>query len=157
MKLKAEKIMAWIANGLSILYVIIVIFGLFLLKSNTQEFQAMFDEITQQQGQTISTDMMYMSYIIQVVALVIVSIIAIIATLIMKANRVLAASLFIVVAIISLFVSNLVAMVLWLIVAIRLFTKKKNKNDGTRGQFTKENSWNPEEELKDKKNDPYIY
>ena len=38
-----------------------------------------------------------------------------------------------------------------------LIYKEKNKNDGTRGQFTKENSWNPEEELKDKKNDPYIY
>lgn len=157
MKLKAEKIMAWIANGLSILYVIIVIFGLILLQSNTQEFQAMFDELTQQQGQSISADMMYMSYIIQVVVLVIVSIVAIIATLIMKANRILAASLFLVVAIMSLFVSNLVAMVLWIIVAVRLFTKKKTKDGETRSQLSKKQTWDPEAELEEKKKDPYIY
>ena len=84
--------------------------------------------------QTFSPDLLFMSYMIQIIILVVVIILAIIATLIMKNNRVLAGVLFIIAAVVSLFVTNLVAMVLWIIVAVKLFIKKDNNNNIKQGK-----------------------
>lgn len=160
MNRKTEKILAWIGNGLSILYLLIVLLGLLLLNTNTKEFKKVFNEMSQAQGQTFSPDLLFMSYMIQTIILAVVIILAIIATLIMKNNRVLAGVLFIIAAVVSLFVTNLVAMVLWIIVAVKLFIKKDNNNikqGKTNIPNHNQQQWNPEQDLNKKKDDPYIY
>ncbi|MBF7017405.1 DUF4064 domain-containing protein [Staphylococcus durrellii] len=159
MNRKTEKILAWIGNGLSILYLFIVLLGVLLLNTNSEEFKKVFNEMSQAQGQSLSPDILFMSYMIQIIMLAIVIILAIIATLIMKKNRVLAAVLFIVAAVASLFVTNLVAMVLWIIVAVKLFIKKDNSNTMNQASpmTTTQNRWNPEQDLNKKNDDPYIY
>ena len=160
MNRKTEKILAWIGNGLSILYLLIVLLGVLLLNTNTKEFKKVFNEMSQAQGQTFSPDLLFMSYMIQIIILVVVIILAIIATLIMKNNRVLAGVLFIIAAVVSLFVTNLVAMVLWIIVAVKLFIKKDNhliKQGKTNIPNHNQQQWNPEQDLNKKKDDPYIY
>lgn len=161
MNRKTEKILAWIGNGLSILYLFIVLLGVLLLNTNTKEFKKVFNEMSQTQGQSFSPDLLFMSYMIQIITLAIVIILAIIATLIIKNNHMLSGVLFIIAAVVSLFVTNLVAMVLWIIVAVRLFTKKDN--NGTKqspksmGDEQRQQQWNPEQDLNKKKDDPYIY
>jgi glucan phosphoethanolaminetransferase (alkaline phosphatase superfamily) len=161
MNRKTEKILAWIGNGLSILYFLMVLLGVLLLNTNTKEFKKVFNEMSQAQGQTFSPDLLFMSYMIQIIILAVVIILAIIATLIMKNNRVLAGVLFIIAAVVSLFVTNLVAMVLWIIVAVKLFIKKDNNNNIKQGKTNGTNhtqqQWNPEQDLNKKKDDPYIY
>ena len=161
MNRKTEKILAWIGNGLSILYLLMVLLGVLLLNTNTKEFKKVFNEMSQAQGQTFSPDLLFMSYLIQTIILAVVIILAIIATLIMKNNRVLAGVLFIIAAVVSLFVTNLVAMVLWIIVAVKLFIKKDNNNNikqgKTNGTNHNQQQWNPEQDLNKKKDDPYIY
>jgi glucan phosphoethanolaminetransferase (alkaline phosphatase superfamily) len=160
MNRKTEKILAWIGNGLSILYFLMVLLGVLLLNTNTKEFKKVFNEMSQAQGQTFSPDLLFMSYMIQIITLAVVIILAIIATLIMKNNRVLAGVLFIIASVVSLFVTNLVAMVLWIIVAVKLFIKKDNNNikqGKTNGTNHTRQQWNPEQDLNKKKDDPYIY
>ncbi|TGS46875.1 DUF4064 domain-containing protein, partial [bacterium M00.F.Ca.ET.179.01.1.1] len=54
MNRKAEKILAWIANGLSLLFLILMILGLILL--NFPESKEALNQIYEQQGMSISAD-----------------------------------------------------------------------------------------------------
>ncbi|PHK50593.1 DUF4064 domain-containing protein [Staphylococcus edaphicus] len=165
MKRKAERIMAWIANGLSILFILLM--ALVFSFMNVPEFKEAFNQMNQQQGIEMSMDTFKTTIIFQGILLIISTILGIIGTLIIKGNRVLAGCVFIIAAITSIFSGNFVALVLWLIVGIMLFVKKDKQsvdtqgrtlNDGPTHNRNQQSDMNLDREMKQKKDDdPYIY
>lgn len=164
MKRKAERIIAWIANGLSLIYLLFLVIGLFLI--NNPQFVEMYNEMNQQNGVEISSEAFKATAMFQGSILLISTILGIIATILINKHRVLSACLFIVAGLIGIFTANIIALVLWLIVAIMLFSRKNDKKhnnlkpnqqngDSQKQQRAEVNS---DTEMKKKKdNDPYIY
>ncbi len=64
MKRKAERITAWVANGLSILFLLLMILVFSFL--NVPEFQETFKEMNQQQGVEMSVEAFKTSVIFKV-------------------------------------------------------------------------------------------
>ncbi|NWK84492.1 DUF4064 domain-containing protein [Staphylococcus sp. GSSP0090] len=167
MKRKAERIMAWIANGLSILFLLLMVLVFSFM--NVPEFKDVFHQMNQQQGIEMSMEAFKTSIIFQGSLLIISTILGIMATFIIKGNRLLAACLFIIAAVTSIFSGNFVALILWLIVGIMLFIKKDNQSDYKKDKISNDNTsykhatrqskdMDPDREMKQKKdNDPYIY
>lgn len=167
MKRKAERIMAWIANGLSILFLLLMVLVFSFM--NVPEFKDVFHQMNQQQGIEMSMEAFKTSIIFQGSLLIISTILGIMATFIIKGNRLLAACLFIIAAVTSIFSGNFVALILWLIVGIMLFIKKDNQSDNKKDRISNDNTsykhamrqskdMDPDREMKQKKdNDPYIY
>lgn len=164
MKRKAERIIAWIANGLSLIYLLFLVIGLFLI--NNPQFVEMYNEMNQQNGVEISSEAFKATAMFQGGILLISTILGIIATILINKHRVLSACLFIVAGLIGIFTANIIALVLWLIVAIMLFSRKNDKkhNDlkpNQQNEFSQKQQHaevNPDTEMKKKKdNDPYIY
>ena len=170
MNRKAEKILAWIANGLSLLFLILMILGLILL--NFPESKEALNQIYEQQGMSISADALKSSILMQGGFLLFATILGFCGVFTIKGNRILAGCLLIAAALISLFTGNFIALILWIIAGIMLLVKKDKgqpqyhnqiqQNDFSEdakdiGQRQK-SDMNPEQELKKKKDeDPYIY
>ena len=171
MSRKTERILAWIANSLSLIFLIFSIIVYAFI--NVPEFKEVFNEMNQQQGVEMSPEAFKASIIFQGVFTLISTILAFIAVFTIKGNRILAGCLFIVSAIIGMFGGNFIAMILWFIVGIMLFVKKDDNNQANHiNQMPNYNIYNnekekrklqqqdidPEAEMKRKKDDdPYIY
>ncbi|PTI40033.1 hypothetical protein BU056_08410 [Staphylococcus succinus] len=167
MKRKAERIIAWIANGLSLIYLLFLVIGLFLI--NNPQFVEMYNEMNQQNGVEISSEAFKATAMFQGGILLISTIIGIIATILINKHNVLSACLFIVAGLIGIFTANIIALVLWLVVAIMLFSRKNDKKHdkhnalkpNQQNEFSQKQQHaevNPDTEMKKKKdNDPYIY
>lgn len=169
MKRKAERITAWVANGLSILFLLLMILVFSFL--NVPEFQETFKEMNQQQGVEMSVEAFKTSVIFQGTFLIISTILGIIGTLTIKGNRILAGCMLIIAAITGIFAGNFIALILWFVVAIMLFVRKdpydgQNQNDRAfyqqnfdeQNNQRKQSEINPENEMKKKKeDDAYIY
>lgn len=167
MKRKAERITAWVANGLSILFLLLMILVFSFL--NVPEFQETFKEMNQQQGVEMSVEAFKTSVIFQGTFLIISTILGIIGTLTIKGNRILAGCILIIAAITGIFAGNFIALILWFVVAIMLFVRKDphdgqndrafyQQNFDEQNNQRKQSEINPENEMKKKKeDDPYIY
>lgn len=167
MKRKAERITAWVANGLSILFLLLMVLVFSFL--NVPEFQETFKEMNQQQGIEMSIGAFKTSVIFQGSFLIISTILGIIGTLTIKGNRILAACILIIAAITGIFAGNFIALILWFVVAIMLFVRKEPRDEQNNNMFSQQNfdeqnnqrkqaEINPENEMKKKKeDDPYIY
>ncbi|MCG7338776.1 DUF4064 domain-containing protein [Staphylococcus sp. ACRSN] len=174
MNRKAERILAWIANSLSIIYLLFIVLCLFMI--NIPEFKEVFNQMNQQQGMEMSLGTFKSSLTLLTIYLLIALILGVIGTFLIKKNRVLAACLLIVAAITSIFSTNLIALILWLIAGIMLFVKRSKKNQLDESNFPKINeqreqpenktsdhkqtkhNFDEENKLKRKKDDdPYIY
>ena len=167
MNRKPERIMAWIANGLSILFLLLMVLVFSFM--NVPEFKEAFHQMNQQQGLEMSMETFKTSIMFQGVLLIISTILGILGTFIIKGNRVLAACVFIIAAITSIFSGNFVALILWFIVGIMLFVKKDKRFDHHKGIVSNDNAndthnanrtedMDPDREMKQKKdNDTYIY
>ncbi|MEP9851625.1 DUF4064 domain-containing protein [Staphylococcus aureus] len=171
MSRKAERILAWIANSLSLIYLILMVIVFSFI--NVPEFKEVFNEMNQQQGAELSPEAFKASIIFQGIFILISTILGFIAVFIIKGNRILAGCLFIASAIIGLFGGNIIALILWFIVGIILFVKKDHSNqnnqfDNLNNNNMKDNDFNKQKtqhqdmdsdaEMKRKKeDDPYIY
>ncbi len=168
MNRKAEKILAWIANGLSLLFLILMILGLILL--NFPESKEALNQIYEQQGMSISADALKASILMQGGFLLFATILGFCGVFTIKGNRILAGCLLIAAALISIFTGNFIALILWIIAGIMLLVKKDkiqsqyqmksngNSENGKNNYPRQKSDMNPEQELKKKKDeDPYIY
>ena len=167
MKRKTELILAWIANGLSSLYLLLVIVGYFAMKSGSGASQNE-EMVSKMMGsnQDMSMDMLATSIALSMGVLAFSTILGIVGALTVKGRRKLGASLLIAAAIVGIMATNIIAMVLWLISGIMLLAKSDKQ--GPTNQFqdnnsyedsTKRQEWNPEEELKEHQQSkkPYTY
>ncbi|MGX5790163.1 DUF4064 domain-containing protein [Staphylococcus equorum] len=171
MSRRTERILAWIANSLSLIYLLFMVIAYTFI--NVPEFKEVFNEMNQQQGTEMTPEAFKTTIILQGVFTLISTILAIIAVFTIKGNRILAGCLFIVSAIIGISGGNFIAMILWFIVSIMLFVKKDDNNQANQiNQMPNYNIYNnekekqkpqqqdmdPEAEMKRKKeDDPYIY
>lgn len=175
MNRKTETILAWIANGLSIIYLLLTCLSLLVMKSgqNQQQYK---DIMKQMYGnnQNVSSDILLASMMISIGFLAFSTILGIFGALTIKGRKNLAGALLIAAAVTGLITMNFIAMILWIIAAIMLFSKKKDHNNNAhynqshnRDQFndnyhenkqSHNEEWDPDKELKNhKKDDPYIY
>ena len=166
MNRKVEKRLAWIANILSLLFLIFGILSIFVINntSNQQQYNELMKQFSGN-NQDISSEMFLVSLIASLVILGFSTLLGFVGTMVIEGRKNLAASLLIAAAIVGLFTTNLIAMVLWMIAAIRLFAKKDKTdvNENATAQLRQnhskgQNAWDPEQEInKQKKDDPYIY
>lgn len=169
MNRKAERILSWIGNSLSIVYLLFIVLCMFMI--NVPEFKEVFNQMNQQQGMEMSLDTFKSSLTLLTIYLLISLILGVIGTFLIKRNRVLAACLLIVAAVTAIFSSNLIALVLWLVAGIMLFVRKPNnkneidndfesfkENESYRNKKLENDKFNEQEPNKKKKDDdPYIY
>ena len=178
MNRKVEKRLAWIANILSLLFLIFGILSIFVINntSNQQQYNELMKQFSGN-NQDISSEMFLVSLIASLVILGFSTLLGFVGTMVIEGRKNLAASLLIAAAIVGLFTTNLIAMVLWMIAAIRLFAKKDKTdvNENATAQLRQNHSkgqsdwnhqqnqqqkdaWDPEQEInKQQKDDPYIY
>lgn len=181
MNRKTEIILAWVANGLSIMYLLLTGMSLIVMKSS--ENQQQYNDILKQfygSEQNVTPDILFASMIISIGFLAFSTLLGVVGALIIKGRKNLAGCLFIAAAITGIVTMNFFAMILWIIVAVLLFSKKDSRhqsyfnnsndtqnsnerrnlanNDNLNQNHIRQDEWDPEKELKDrKKDDPYIY
>lgn len=164
MSRKTEKILAWIANGLSALFLIIMALSLVLF--SIPETRQQISEVMKQQGQQLSMDQITFQLGAVVVGVLFSTVFGIIATLLLKKKRVLSGILMIAVAVVGFVTSNYIAAILWLIAGIMLLSKKDPKRPQysgeddalSQGSRNREQSFYPEREMQQRKEkDSYIY
>ena len=118
MNRKPELIMAWIANSISIIYLLVMGLSYFSLKSGNA---------LSQNGGKVSLDMLQTTIGALAIILLISTLYGIFATICIKGRRKLSIILFVIAIIVSLMALNLIAIVLWIIVMIMLISKKESK------------------------------
>lgn len=153
-----EKIISWIAIGISAIYFIILLIS-YLFMNNAPQFKASLKSSNQlgaNADQTMAQTQMAMPVLLGILGSVVI--LGIIATLIMKKKRVLSICLFFVIALLVFFTMNLLSTLLWVVVAIMLIVRNDKKHTTHQNQqFTnKEQDLNHQHQQK-KENDPYIY
>jgi len=167
MKRKTELILAWIANGLSSLYLLFVIIGYFAMKSGSGASQNK-EMVNQMMGgnQEMSMEMLTTSIALSMGVLAFSTILGIVGALTVKGRNKLGASLLIAAAVVGIMATNIIAIILWFIAGIMLLTKsnqQRPKRDQTvhnhQEDYSKRNEWDPEKELKEhqQKDKPYTY
>ena len=164
MSRKTEKILAWIANGLSALFLIIMALSLVLF--SIPETRQQISDVMKQQGQQLSMDQITFQLGAVVVGVLFSTVFGIIATLLLKKKRVLSGILMIAVAVVGFVTTNYIAAILWLIAGIMLLSKKDPKRpqysgedvSSSQGSHNSEQSFDPEREMQQRKEkDSYIY
>ena len=120
MNRKPELIMAWIANSISIIYLLVMGLSYFSLKSGNASQREELAKQLSQNGGNVSLDMLQTTMGALAIILLISTLYGIFATICIKGRRKLA-------IIVSLMALNLIAIVLWVIVMIMLISKKESK------------------------------
>lgn len=167
MKRKTELTLAWIANGLSSLYLLFVIIVYFAMKSGSGASQNK-EMVNQVMGnnQEMSMEMLTTSIALSMGVLAFSTILGIVGALTVKGRHKLGASLLIAAAVVGIMATNIIAMILWFIAGIMLLTKsnqQRPKRDHSvnnhQEDFSKRDDWDPEKELKEhqQKDKPYTY
>lgn len=127
MNRKPELIMAWIANSISIIYLLVMGLSYFSLKSGNASQREELAKQLSQNGGNVSLDMLQTTMGALAIILLISTLYGIFATICIKWRRKLSIILFVIAIIVSLMALNLIAIVLWVIVMIMLISKKESK------------------------------
>lgn len=127
MNRKPELIMAWIANSISIIYLLVMGLSYFSLKSGNASQREELAKQLSQNGGNVSLDMLQTTMGALAIILLIATLYGIFATICIKGRRKLSIILFVIAIIVSLMALNLIAIVLWVIVMIMLISKKESK------------------------------
>ncbi|WRN67475.1 DUF4064 domain-containing protein [Staphylococcus aureus] len=127
MNRKSELIMAWIANSISIIYLLVMGLSYFSLKSGNASQREELAKQLSQNGGNVSLDMLHTTIGALAIILLISTLYGIFATICIKGRRKLSIILFVIAIIVSLMALNLIAIVLWIIVMIMLISKKNQK------------------------------
>ncbi|HCU2200308.1 TPA: DUF4064 domain-containing protein [Staphylococcus aureus] len=127
MNRKPELIMAWIANSISIIYLLVMGLSYFSLKSGNASQREELAKQLSQNGGKVSLDMLQTTMGALAIILLISTLYGIFATICIKGRRKLSIILFVIAIIVSLMALNLIAIVLWIIVMIMLISKKNQK------------------------------
>ncbi|HII1265771.1 TPA: DUF4064 domain-containing protein [Staphylococcus aureus] len=128
MNRKPELIMAWIANSISIIYLLVMgLLSYFSLKSGNASQREELAKQLSQNGGNVSLDMLQTTMGALAIILLISTLYGIFATICIKGRRKLSIILFVIAIIVSLMALNLIAIVLWVIVMIMLISKKESK------------------------------
>ncbi|SCT64699.1 membrane protein [Staphylococcus aureus] len=127
MNRKPELIMAWIANSISIIYLLVMGLSYFSLKSGNASQREELAKQLSQNGGKVSLDMLQTTIGALAIILLISTFYGIFATICIKGRRKLSIILFVIAIIVSLMALNLIAIVLWIIVMIMLISKKESK------------------------------
>ncbi|EMJ3916844.1 DUF4064 domain-containing protein [Staphylococcus aureus] len=127
MNRKPELIMAWIANSISIIYLLVMGLSYFSLKSGNASQREELAKQLSQNGGKVSLDMLQTTMGALAIILLISTLYGIFATICIKGRRKLSIILFVIAIIVSLMALNLIAIVLWIIVMIMLISKKESK------------------------------
>ncbi|RNM35938.1 DUF4064 domain-containing protein [Staphylococcus aureus] len=127
MNRKLELIMAWIANSISIIYLLVMGLSYFSLKSGNASQREELAKQLSQNGGKVSLDMLQTTMGALAIILLISTLYGIFATICIKGRRKLSIILFVIAIIVSLMALNLIAIVLWVIVMIMLISKKESK------------------------------
>lgn len=127
MNRKPELIMAWIANSISIIYLLVMGLSYFSLKSGNASQREELAKQLSQNGGKVSLDMLQTTMGALAIILLISTLYGIFATIYIKGRRKLSIILFVIAIIVSLMALNLIAIVLWVIVMIMLISKKESK------------------------------
>lgn len=127
MNRKPELIMAWIANSISIIYLLVMGLSYFSLKSGNASQREELAKQLSQNGGNVSLDMLQKTIGALAIILLISTLYGIFATICIKGRRKLSIILFVIAIIVSLMALNLIAIVLWIIVMIMLISKKESK------------------------------
>ncbi|MDG3082011.1 DUF4064 domain-containing protein [Staphylococcus aureus] len=127
MNRKPELIMAWIANSISIIYLLVMGLSYFSLKSGNASQREELAKQLSQNGGKVSLDMLQTTMGALAIILLISTLYGIFATICIKGRRKLSIILFVIAIIVSLMALNLIAIVLWVIVMIMLISKKESK------------------------------
>lgn len=131
MNRKPELIMAWIANSISIIYLLVMGLSYFSLKSGNASQREELAKQLSQNGDKVSLDMLQTTMGALAIILLISTLYGIFATICIKGRRKLSIILFVIAIIVSLMALNLIAIVLWVIVMIMLISKKRIKRNNT--------------------------
>ncbi|HDC5160752.1 TPA: DUF4064 domain-containing protein [Staphylococcus aureus] len=127
MNRKPELIMAWIANSISIIYLLVMGLSYFSLKSGNASQREELAKQLSQNGGNVSLDMLQTTMGALAIILLNSTLYGIFATICIKGRRKLSIILFVIAIIVSLMALNLIAIVLWVIVMIMLISKKESK------------------------------
>ncbi|HDP5914049.1 TPA: DUF4064 domain-containing protein [Staphylococcus aureus] len=127
MNRKPELIMAWSANSISIIYLLVMGLSYFSLKSGNASQREELAKQLSQNGGKVSLDMLQTTIGALAIILLISTLYGIFATICIKGRRKLSIILFVIAIIVSLMALNLIAIVLWIIVMIMLISKKESK------------------------------
>ncbi|WRN87513.1 DUF4064 domain-containing protein [Staphylococcus aureus] len=127
MNRKPELIMAWIANSISIIYLLVMGLSYFSLKSGNASQREELAKQLSQNGGKVSLDMLQTTMGALAIILLISTLYGIFATICIKGRRKLSIILFVIAIIVSLMALNLIAIVLWVIVMIMLISEKESK------------------------------
>ncbi|WP_267239761.1 DUF4064 domain-containing protein [Staphylococcus aureus] len=127
MNRKPELIMAWIANSISIIYLLVMGLSYFSLKTGSASQREELAKQLSQNGGKVSLDMLQTTIGALAIILLISTLYGIFATICIKGRRKLSVILFVITIIVSLMAFNLIAIVLWIIVMIMLISKKESK------------------------------
>lgn len=127
MNRKPELIMAWIANSISIIYLLVMGLSYFSLKTGNASQREELAKQLSQNGGKVSLDMLQTTIGALAIILLISTLYGIFATICIKGCRKLSVILFVITIIVSLMAFNLIAIVLWIIVMIMLISKKESK------------------------------
>ncbi|HFF1009230.1 TPA: DUF4064 domain-containing protein [Staphylococcus aureus] len=127
MNRKPELIMAWIANSISIIYLLVMGLSYFSLKSGNASQREELAKQLSQNGGKVSLDMLQTTMGALAIILLISTLYGIFATICIEGRRKLSIILFVIAIIVSLMALNLIAIVLWVIVMIMLISKKESK------------------------------
>ncbi|MHD0398070.1 DUF4064 domain-containing protein [Staphylococcus simulans] len=118
MNRKAERIIGWIGVGLTILYMLLFLIGIFMN-------DGMLADILLKDGDTsMSPEFLHQTMIFTTIGLVVVAIVAAVGIVLSKTSRITAGIILIVAAIVGLYFSNFISSILFFIVAIMLFVRR---------------------------------
>ncbi|ARJ14305.1 MULTISPECIES: DUF4064 domain-containing protein [Staphylococcus] len=151
MKTKKELVIAWIANGLSLIFLLFNILSMLLTdeKNNVKEYEQMAKQFAGK-NVTVTPELIHFIMVFFIGILAFSTILGIAATTLIKNRSLIAIFLFISAVLIGLFSMNIIAMILWLIVIVLLIVK--------RNQYKNDSDWHVEQyKHAEKKENPYIY
>lgn len=135
MNRKAERIIGWIGVGLTILYMLVFLIGIFIN-------DGILADILLKEGDTsMSPEFLHQTMIFTTIGLVVVAIAAAIGIVLSKTSRITAGIILIVAAIVGLYFSNFISSILFFIVAIMLFVRRSKTKREVNKEYDREHGY----------------
>ncbi|MCJ1656619.1 DUF4064 domain-containing protein [Staphylococcus sp. NRL 16/872] len=161
MNRKVELILAWIASGLSAIYLLINLISFFIIENkakNTEQYTQIMKQFGNQNGK-VTPEMVNFTMTMSIATILFSTILGIVGTIVIKNRPILAGCLLVAASLIGVINMSIISSILWFIVAIMLFVKRNNNQNerGYRNNYSRD-EWHPEDDYQSrKKDDPYIY
>ncbi|MGN5883922.1 DUF4064 domain-containing protein [Staphylococcus simulans] len=135
MNRKAEKILGWIGVGLTLIYMLLFLIGIFMGKG-------MLSDILLKQGDpSMSPEYLHQTLIFTTIGLIVVAIIAAIGLVLIKKNRIASGIILIIAAIAGIFFSNFIATILFFIAGIMLFVRRSKAKSEADKAYDREHNY----------------